>query len=267
MLYKEIPNIHLLEKEVLTRKEIMLLLNICSAIFDKAQFKPIDKQNGFYLYDTKEIIKKIMPRIEIYKECEFIPNYPNYIVNQKGEIFLIKGKIYPYKLKTKIDKYGYEIVALSNENGKKYIGVHRIVALIFIPNPLNLPMVNHQDGDKLRNYASNLEWCTVQYNTQHAFDMNLSKTGINNWKSSPVIAFKNSGEISGIYETISDCAQAYQINECTVRDSSKNKTRKGRCGYFFRKITKEKFYELKEDKSYEKFFVTHQHTPKCNKIA
>lgn len=51
--------------------------------------------------------------------------------------------------------------------------VHREVALAFIPNPYNLPEVNHIDGDKHNNHVSNLEWVTHQQNVQHSFDTGL----------------------------------------------------------------------------------------------
>jgi len=50
---------------------------------------------------------------------------------------------------------------------------HRIIALVFLENPFRKQYVNHIDGDKLNCSLSNLEWCTLSENTQHAVDMNL----------------------------------------------------------------------------------------------
>lgn len=54
--------------------------------------------------------------------------------------------------------------------------LHRIVAIAFIENPLNLPQVNHIDGDKLNNCASNLEWLSASDNCRHAIEEKLYVT-------------------------------------------------------------------------------------------
>ena len=65
------------------------------------------------------------------------------------------------------DKDGYLKVCLSKD-GKHYVrSVHRLVAEAFIPNPDNLPVINHKNEDKQDNRVENLEWCTVQYNTMY----------------------------------------------------------------------------------------------------
>jgi hypothetical protein len=51
-------------------------------------------------------------------------------------------------------------VSLSKDGKAKPFRVHRLVAVAFIPNPDNLPIINHKDENKLNNNADNLEWCT-----------------------------------------------------------------------------------------------------------
>lgn len=62
---------------------------------------------------------------------------------------------------------GYNCVSLQKDGHSQYFLVHRLVAQTFIPNPDNLPQVNHIDEDKTNNYVSNLEWCTNSYNVNY----------------------------------------------------------------------------------------------------
>ena len=77
-------------------------------------------------------------------------------------------------VKPHLVKGGYHRVNLygsgSSSKDRKHCTylIHRLVALAFIPNPNNLPQVNHIDGDKNNNSVSNLEWCTSKENINHA---------------------------------------------------------------------------------------------------
>ncbi|MBE6666797.1 MAG: endonuclease [Ruminococcaceae bacterium] len=73
---------------------------------------------------------------------------------------------------------GYLMVHLYNKPMKKTAKVHRLVAEAFVPNPLNLPEVNHRDGNKRNNEASNLEWSTRQANVAHAMQNGLYEPAI-----------------------------------------------------------------------------------------
>jgi hypothetical protein len=75
-----------------------------------------------------------------------------------------KGKM----LKDYTNGTGRRMVILRMLGTGKNIAVHRLVATHFVPNPNNLPVVNHLDHDYLNNHASNLQWCTQKDNIQHA---------------------------------------------------------------------------------------------------
>ena len=62
----------------------------------------------------------------------------------------------------------YRRVTLSKEGKTKRFQVHRLVAQVFLPNPSNLPFVNHVDNNGSNNTLSNLEWCTHEHNMQHS---------------------------------------------------------------------------------------------------
>ena len=53
--------------------------------------------------------------------------------------------------------------------------LHRMIAEEWIPNPDNLPFINHKDGNKLNNAVENLEWCTQGYNVRHAYALGIYK--------------------------------------------------------------------------------------------
>lgn len=71
--------------------------------------------------------------------------------------------------------HGYFRIWLSKDGQAKQFGVHRIVAIAFMPNPSNKPQVNHIDGNKQNNKAENLEWATSKENVIHSH-----KTGLHN---------------------------------------------------------------------------------------
>lgn len=87
-----------------------------------------------------------------------IEGFENYEVSNLGKVRNIKsGKI----LKPQPDKDGYLRLGLYENNKKKKLFLHRIIATTFIDNPEGKPCVNHIDENKLNNDLSNLEWCTV----------------------------------------------------------------------------------------------------------
>lgn len=92
------------------------------------------------------------------------------------------------------DHDGYDEVGLIYMNKTEYIMVHRLVAQAFVPNPDNLPQVNHIDGNKRNNKLSNLEWCTGQENIDHAVKTGLrhNPKGIN--RSPHIIKCLETGE-------------------------------------------------------------------------
>lgn len=91
-------------------------------------------------------------------------------IRKNGSPYNRKGTI----LKPKVDRYGYEVVTLSNNCKRKSYLVHRLVAMAFIDNPLKKETVNHIDGNKLNNNVENLEWATRKEQIVHAMKEGLA---------------------------------------------------------------------------------------------
>lgn len=126
--------------------------------------------------------------------------YGDYIVYTDGSIYSIKkDKNKPHKLKPDIIKHGYEQVTLSINGNKERWKVHRLVAYLFIPNPNNLPQVNHINGNKHDNSIYNLEWCDAKYNNRHAV-----MTGLNDISKSNSDRWKNKEWANKVRKNISD---------------------------------------------------------------
>lgn len=99
---------------------------------------------------------------EIWKE---IPGYEGrYFVSTWGNVKNQNGAL----MKPFTNEKGYLKVQLKIYGKKKNLRVNRLVAEAFLPNPYNLPQVNHRDGNKQNNSVTNLEWCTNQQNNEHA---------------------------------------------------------------------------------------------------
>ena len=101
-----------------------------------------------------------------------IENFPDYYVSTEGDIYSTKKSKTLIKLKPWIDSKGkYLQIGLINSEGKRIkMLIHRIVASAFIPNPNNLPEINHKDKNTQRNCVENLEWCTRKYNVYDSYN-------------------------------------------------------------------------------------------------
>lgn len=134
------------------------------------------------------------------------PFNDKYLVSSNGEIKNIKT------LKDKVlftSELGYKRVNISNKN---YF-VHRLVALLFLDNPDNLPIVHHKDGNRANNSVSNLEWTTQKNNIQQSYkDKGISgncKLTIDQVRH--IISSSKNKEY-----TAKELAKMYKVSEITI---------------------------------------------------
>ena len=174
-----------------------------------------------------------MEIIKYLKEQEIIPNElwnpcPNfeekYLVSNLGRILSVgtyntckKGLINQHKKK---GRNGYMRVQLYDNNRYKTIDVHTLVAKAFIPNPNNLPMVNHKDEDKTNNDVSNLEWCDNKYNVRYS-------------RAKAVDVYSKNGDYIETFDCITDAALKYGTQTTNISKCCKGK-RKTASGKIFK---------------------------------
>lgn len=104
-----------------------------------------------------------------------------YYVKENGEIVnTITNKILKHSIrKNKKNTYKRVFVSIKLDNIRYLMQLHRVLAECFIPNPNNLPQINHIDGNPLNNNLSNLEWISARDNNLHAINTGLRPTKLN----------------------------------------------------------------------------------------
>ena len=166
-------------------------------------------------------IEKYM--IEIWKTVIIKgETYDNYKVSNLGRILSLN---YRNTGKSELmnpaeDTNGYLIVELWKNGKPKTCKVHRLVAEVFLPNPENLPQVNHKDEDKTNNFVflnedgtvnkekSNLEWKNPKDNCNHGTrNERISKANTNGKLSKKVLQLSLSGELIRECPSIMECAR------------------------------------------------------------
>jgi len=146
-----------------------------------------------------------------------IPEYEGiYQVSNTGlikslERYSIQGKLIKEKIiNGGFDKDGYKHVLLCKDGIKKTAKVHRLVAQAFLLMNGNKPHINHKDGNRTNNNVSNLEWCNIQENNEHAFDkLNRKLSGVTSQRK-PVNMLSKDGKKEKTFKTISEAVRYIQ---------------------------------------------------------
>ena len=167
------------------------------------------------------------------KSLDFL-GFPNYTITDDGKVFSLNYNHTGEKkeLKQRKDKDGYFGVLLCNKVSKrKRFKVHRLVSLAFIPNPDNLPEVNHKDECKTNNNVSNLEWCSKSYNINYGTrNERCGEKQLNRKdKSRAVKQFTKYGRFIAEYPSIAEVERQTGFYKSNISQCCKGKLKSAYC--------------------------------------
>ena len=139
-----------------------------------------------------------------------------------------------YYIKNQIERKGYERVHLYKDKKGKYFKIHRLVAMAFIPNPDNLPQVNHRDENKTNNRVDNLEWCTQEYNLNYGTATRRTQLANTNGKlSKPVLQYTLEGIFIKEWKSTMDVQRNLGFYQSSISECCRN-IRKTAYGYLWK---------------------------------
>ena len=146
-------------------------------------------------------------RVEVWKDIRGYENLyitsnlgrarslDRWVKGPNGSLRCCKGRI----LKPVKNNRGYLQVGLCKNGKQKFHLVHRLVAEAFLPNPNDLPQINHKDENPQNNNVDNLEWCSAQYNTNYGTRTEKC--------SKPVLQYTLDGEFVREWESTAECGR------------------------------------------------------------
>ena len=155
------------------------------------------------------------------EEWVTVEGFPSYEVNRLGQVRRKAQLLSPGSIPS-----GHLTVALCRGKGKpKSMYVHRLIALAFMENPDDKPLVNHKNGNPKDNRLENLEWVTYSENIKHGYT--------HNGRRAPgeirIMAIDSEGEVVASFRSFVDAAKFLNVTPAAIRSSQ---SRGGTsCGY------------------------------------
>lgn len=152
--------------------------------------------------------KEIWKDVEGYEGLYQVSNLGR--IRSLDRVVIVKGKIM-----SPINRNGYSRIRLNKDGKGQNFAIHRLVASAFLPNPENLPEVNHKNEIKSDNNVENLEWCSTKYNCNYGTKVKRQVEKI----SKGVLQISMDGEILAEFKSAAEVERILgfrnsRINEC-----------------------------------------------------
>ena len=184
-------------------------------------------------------------QLEIWKP---IPNYEEYEVSNLGRVKRLAydktvcgGGIQHCNeriLSPQTRKFGYQAIMLSKNGTVKSFLIHRLVATAFIPNPNNLPQINHKDEIPSNNCVENLEWCTQKYNSNYGTSKNRIAAKLKNGVlSKPVLQYTTDAQFVKEYPSAIEASRVLGLAVSGIVNCCNGNKQYTTCGGFIWKYT------------------------------
>lgn len=186
-------------------------------------WKPIAGYEGLYEVSNLGRVKSI-ERYTEYKNCKSTHRIG---IKSKVNGRVVKGLIC----------CGYHYVGLAKEGVRKNYRVHRLVAMTFIPNPNNLPIINHKDENRLNNSVDNLEWCTQKYNANYGNARKKLSASLIKSIGVKIIQKDKKGNFIAIYNSIQEAERATGVQHQLIGKVVNKKYDKQNNGKYYKRTT------------------------------
>lgn len=186
-------------------------------------WKPIAGYEGLYEVSNLGRVKSI-ERYTEYKNCKSTHRIG---IKSKVNGRVVKGRIC----------CGYHYVGLTKEGVCKNYRVHRLVAMTFIPNPNNLPIINHKDENRLNNSVGNLEWCDQKYNANYGNARKKLSSSLIKSIGVKIIQKDKKGNFIAIYNSIQEAERATGVKHQLIGKVANKKYDKQNNGKYYKRTT------------------------------
>lgn len=181
---------------------------------------------------------------KIIEEWRKIPKYEEYEVSNLGRVKRLaydKKNVYGGSkqhceeriLKLQRKRFGYLAVNLSKNSVVKSFLVHRLVAMVFIPNPNNLPHINHKDENPSNNCVNNLEWCGPKYNNNYGTSKYRIASKLKNGILSKVVEqYDKEGNLINVFPSAIEASRQLSLNVSGIVSCCNGNKKYNTCGDF-----------------------------------